>query len=142
LPRLKLEPIDRYSFETDIPVRFTDLNYVAHLGNDRLMSLVHEARVALLAAHGFTELDCGGVSIVIADTAIVYQGEAFGGDVLRFEVAAGEPSSHGFRIFYRVTRRSDGVPIALVENGIVCFDYESRKIQPLPAAVRALCSVD
>jgi acyl-CoA thioesterase FadM len=101
---------------------------------------VHEARVAFFAAHGFTELDCGGVSIVIADAAIVYQGEAFGGDVLRFEVAVGEPSNHGFRIFYRVTRRSDGAPIALVENGIVCFDYESRKIQPLSDAVRALCA--
>ena len=141
MPRLKLVPLETYSFETDIVVRVTDLNYGGHLGNDRLMSLVHEARVALFAAHGYTELDCGGVSIIIADTAIVYQGEAFGGDVLRFEVAAGEPTSHGFRIFYRITRRSDNAPIALVENGIVGFDYETRTKQALPDEVRAWCTV-
>jgi acyl-CoA thioester hydrolase len=139
LPRLKLQPLDSYPFRTDIVVRVTDMNLAGHLGNDRLVSLVHEARVAFLAAHGFTEMDLDGVSLVIADAAIVYQGEAFAGDVLRFEVAGGEPRSHGFRIFYRVTRRSDGAAIALVENGIVCFDYATRKIQPLPSSVKILC---
>ena len=139
MPRLKLEPLDSYSFQTEIVVRVTDLNYGGHLANDRLLSLVHEARVAFLATHGFSEMDLGGVSLVLADAAIVYQGEAFAGDVLLFEVAACEPGSHGFRIFYRVTRRSDDAPIALVENGIVCFDYETRKIQPLPDSVRAIC---
>jgi acyl-CoA thioesterase FadM len=139
LPRLRLEPLDGYTFETDIVVRVTDLNFRGHLGNDRLISLVHEARAAFLAAYGWEELDCGGVAIIIGDTAVVYQGEAFSGDVLRFEIAAAEPLSHGFRIFYRITRRGDGASIALVENGIVCFDYETRAVRPLPDEVRAIC---
>ncbi len=139
MPRIKLKPLNRYSFSTDIAVRITDLNYGGHLGNDRLLALIHEARVAFLANYGFSEIGCGGVSLILADTAVVYQGEAFAGDKLTFEVAAGEPTKKGFRIFYRLTRKKDKTSIALVENGMVCFDYQTRKIQPLPEVVRAIC---
>lgn len=140
MPRVQLKPLDHYPFFTDITVRTTDLNYGGHLGNDTLLSLIHEARAAFLASHGFSELDCGGASLILADAVLVYQGEAFAGDILRFEVVAGEPSRCGFRLFYRVTRPADGTVIALVENGMVCFDYETRKIQPLPEVVRAICT--
>ena len=140
MPRVQLKPLQRYPFRTEMTVRTTDLNYGGHLGIDRLLSLIHEARVAFLGSHGFSEVNCGGVSLILADTAVIYQGEAFAGDVLRFEVAAGEPSRKGFRLFYRVTRPADDAAIALVENGMVCFDYALRKIQPLPEAVRAVCS--
>ena len=136
MPRLKLDPLDAYGFSCELTVRTTDLNYGGHLGNDRLLSLVHEARVSFLAAHGLSELDFGGVSLILGDAALVYQAEAYAGEVLRFEVAAGEPTRSGFRIFYRVTRPADGQAVALVENGMACFDYRARKIVALPAAVR------
>ncbi len=132
MPRLKLKPLSHYPFHIDMMVRTTDLNYGGHLGNDRLLSLMHEARVAFLAFYGFTEFDCGGVSLTMGDVAIVYQGEAFAGDRLRFEVAAGEPSECGFRLFYRVTRKNDGKEIALAESGMVCFDYKKGKVKKLP----------
>ena len=136
MPRLKLTPRHAYPFSSEISVRTTDLNFGGHLGNDRLLSLVHEARVAFLAAHGLGELDFGGVSLIMAATAVVYQAEAYAGDLLVFEVAAAEPSRSGFRIFYRITRPADGQAIALVENGMACFDYQTRRIAALPAAVR------
>lgn len=136
MSRLKLQPLAAYPFTCELTVRTTDLNYGGHLGNDRLLSLVHEARVAFLAVHGLSELDFGGVSLIMGDTAVIYQAEAYAGDLLKFEAAAGEPSRSGFRIFYRITRESDGQAIALVENGMACFDYQARKIVPLPAAVR------
>ncbi len=138
MPRLKLNARNSYSFSTEITVRTTDLNYGGHLGNDKLLSLVHEARVAFLAGHGFSERNCGGVSLMAADIAIVYHSEAFVKDVLRFEVAAGEPTRCGFRLFYRITRTADNQLIALVENGVVCFDYKTHAIQPLPEAVEAV----
>lgn len=139
MPRVKLESFSEYEFETEISVRTTDLNYRGHLGNDRLISLVHEARVAFLGHHGFTEMDCGGASLIIADTVANYRGEAFAGDILRFEVAAGAPTDNGFRLFCRITRPSDGTDIALVENGMVCFDYETRKTTSLPQTLRNMC---
>ena len=135
MPRVRLKPLDQYPFSIKIVVRVTDLNYGGHLGNDSLLSLVHEARVAFLASHGFSELDCGGVSLTMGDAAIVYQGEAYAGDELNIEVAAGEPSKTGFRLFYRLTRSSDTKKIGLAETGMVCFDYKAKKIIPLPKAV-------
>lgn len=130
--RVKLQALPEYAFDTEIAVRTTDLNYRGHLGNDRMIALIHEARVAFLAAHGYTETDCGGVSLIIADTMVNYRGEAFAGDTLRFEVAAGDPTECGFRLFFRVSRPRDGTVIALVENGMVCFDYTTRERRPLP----------
>lgn len=136
MPRLRLKPLAAYSYSVELIVRITDLNYGGHLGNDRLLSLVHEARAAFLKQYGFSETDCGGVALTMADASLVYQQEAYGGDVLRFEVAAGEPTRYGFRLFYRTTRPEDGAKIALVETGMVCFDYGTKRIIPMPAAFK------
>ncbi len=144
MPRLQLKPLTAYGFRTEISVRTTDLNYGGHLGNDRLLSLVQEARVAWLAHHNWSELDCAGTGLIMGDAALVYQGEGFAGDTLVFEVAAGEKSRSGFRLFFRVTRPHDdgSDPIALVENGMICFDYKTRRVVALPAAVAAVCRHD
>ena len=139
MPRLQLQPLAAYDFRCELTVRTTDLNYGGHLGNDRLLALVHEARVAFLAAAGLSELDAGGASLIMADAAVVYQGEAFAGDVLRFDMAAREPGRLGFRLCTRVTRVGDRTPVAIVETGLVCFDYRAREARPLTPALRALC---
>jgi len=140
MPRLKLKPLKKYPFCIEIAVRTTDLNYGGHLGNDSLLSLLHEARVAYLAFYGFTELDCGGVSLIMADAAIVYLGEAFAGDILIFEVSAGELSRCGFRLFYHVIRQNDGKEIALAESGMVCYDYKQGRIKKFPEKIKKLFS--
>lgn len=140
MPRLKLAPLERYGFAVELSVRVTDLNFAGHLGNDRLLSLVHEARVAFLADAGLAERDDEGGLLLVGDTAVVYLGEAFAGDRLRFEVAAGEPTSRGLRLFYRVSRVADDAAIALVETGLVCFDQARRETCGLPSRLRALCA--
>jgi acyl-CoA thioesterase FadM len=140
MARLRLRPLPSYPYSCEIAVRTTDLNYGGHLGNDRLLALIHEARVGFLAARGWTELDCGGASLIMADAAIVYEGEAFAGDMLRIEVAVGSPTGTGFRLYHRVTRPRDAAAIAVVETGMVCFDYRERRPRALPEAVRAACT--
>ena len=142
MPRLDLKAREPYAFACELTVRTTDLNYGGHLGNDRLLALVQEARVAFLARHGWTELDCGGAGLIMADAALVYRAEAFAGDVLRFQVAAVEPTRVGFRLVMRATRPVDGDEVALVETGMVCFDYARRRPVALPDVVRAECRVE
>lgn len=140
MPRLHLTPLASYPFRFRIVVRTTDLNYGGHLGNDRVLTLAHEARVSFLAAHGWTELDCAGVSLIMGDAAIVFQGEAFAGDLLEVEVGIRDPGRSGFRLCYRLTKSPGAEAVALVETGMVCFDYRTRRIRALPAAVAALCA--
>ena len=137
MTRLKLAPLASYPHHTILTVRTTDLNYGGHLGNDRLLALLHEARVAFLAARGWTELDCGGVSLIMGDAALVFKGEAFAGDELLIETGVTDTGRTGFRLAHRVSRPSDGAPVALAETGLAGFDYDARKVAPLPPAVLA-----
>ncbi len=139
MPRLQLTPCSAYPFCTELTVRVTDLNYGGHLGNDRILALLQEARIALLAEYGWSEKDCAGPGLIMTDAAVQYRGESFAGDRLKIEVAMAEAAHTGFRFFYRITRCGDEALIAVAETGMACFDYERRRIAPLPKSVRRLC---
>ncbi len=119
-------------FNTEIEVRITDLNYVGHMANDRVLALMHEARVRFLAASGYTEKDVEGSGIIMRDAAIVYQGEIFYPARVLAEVAVCEITATGADILYRFTEVKSGRKLALGKTGIVFFDYEKRKVVRTP----------
>ena len=129
-----------FAFATEIDVRITDLNYGRHLGNDAMLSLIHEARVRFLRAHGASEADVGGTALTMADVAIVYRAEAFAGDRLRFEVAVGDLARVGCDLFYRVTRTADAALIAEAKTGLVFLNPETRRPVAVPDVVRQLAA--
>jgi acyl-CoA thioesterase FadM len=136
MARVEIDLPERFGFSTEITVRITDLNYGNHLGNDRVLTLAHEARAQWLASLGFTELDLGGVGIVIADAAVVYKQEVHYPRRLKVEVAAREVRSRGFEVVYRFSDAVTGQETARAKTGIVCFDYAARKVAHLPEPVR------
>jgi acyl-CoA thioester hydrolase len=138
MARVKIELPATFRFQTTIPIRITDLNYGGHVGNDRILSLIHEARVDYLQSLGFSELNMGGVSLIMADVAIEYKNELFHGDKLTIEVSAGDFTSSGFDLFYRLQKNdlNGEVLIAKAKTGMVCFDYSSRKVMRIPEAVK------
>jgi acyl-CoA thioester hydrolase len=134
MARIKLVPPGHFSFSTTIPVRITDLNYGGHVGNDAILSLVHEARMQYLNNYGFNELQFDTASLIMSDAAIEFRSEAFYGDVLTVFVTAGEFSRVGFDLFYKFTKK-DGekeILVALVKTGMICFDYTARKVVTVP----------
>ena len=60
MARIKINIPPGFITTLSIPVRITDLNYGNHLGNDSLVSILHEARVQWLKLNGYTELDIEG----------------------------------------------------------------------------------
>jgi acyl-CoA thioesterase FadM len=138
MARLKLEMPHEFDFSTDIQVCIDNINYGGHLGNDSLLSLIHEARIRFLEKYGFTESDISGVGIIMVDTAILYKSESFHGDVLTFEVAVSDVDRVGCDFYYRVTNRGAGKEVAQAKTGIVFFDYTSRKVVNTPAKFREL----
>ncbi len=87
MQRLELDVPETFPYSTEIPVRVDDINYGGHLGNDAVLSIVHEARIRFLKEHGFSELDAGGAGLIMANAAVRYRSEAKMGDVLRVELA-------------------------------------------------------
>jgi acyl-CoA thioester hydrolase len=138
MPRIRIELPEYLPFTTVLPVRVTDLNYGNHLGNHALLGLLHEARMQYMASIGASELSFFGVSLIMSDSAIEYKGEAFYGDMLRFEIGASEITRVGFELFYRVTKDDGNTPIALAKTGMICFDYEKRKVTAVPEAAKSV----
>ena len=138
--RVKIALPAAFSFAAEISIRVTDLNYGAHLGNDALLSILHEARMQFLAHLGTVEFDpATKLGFIMADAAIEYKGEGFYGDVLRIEMAATEANKYGFDIVYEVQTLT-GRAIARAKTGMLCFDYNTRKLRGLPPELAARAS--
>ena len=138
MARVKVTLPDTFSCTTEIPVRITDLNYGGHLGNDALLGILHEARVQFLRSLGM-ENDYDPVSklgLIMVDAAVEYKGEAFHGDVLHINMAAADPNKYGFDVVYHVHNQA-GKEIARAKTGMICFDYNVRKLRLLPEALAA-----
>ena len=129
--RVKLKfPAEKPLFTTTIPVRVGDLNYGNHVGNDSILSIIHESRMQLLYSHGYDEMNAGGVGLIMADVMIAYKGESFYGDDLAVNVYAEEITEYSFSLLYHIStwRNSMQSDIAHAKTGMVCFDYRIRKI--------------
>jgi acyl-CoA thioester hydrolase len=134
MARIELQLPAVWHFATELPVRVGDLNYGNHVGNDNVLGLMHEARLQYYRQLGFKdELSFeGSVGQVISDVAIVYKAEAFYGDVLVCQLAAGDFNKYGFDMMYLLTNKASGQEVARGKTGIVCFDYGKRKIATVP----------
>lgn len=128
------------AFSILIPVRISDINYGGHVGNDSILSILHEARLAYLKQHQFTEMNCSGHGLIMADSAIQYKAESFHGDILKVEVAVENITSIAFDLYYKITtpRENQTVTIALAKTGMIGFDYSARKICNLSEPLIAL----
>ncbi len=123
-----------------IPVRITDINYGNHLGNDGLVSIVHDARMQWLKKHGYTELQIEGIGLIMSDLAVEYTGESFYGDVLDVSIASAEITKLSFELYYSVSTNRNGQPvnIAKAKTGMVCFNYELKKVAAMPEQLKAI----
>ncbi len=140
MARIKLQPPKQFLFQTTIPVRITDINYGGHVGNDTVLSLIHEARMQFLQSCGYTELNIENVGLIMSDVAIEFKAELFYGDIIIAEVTAAEFSRVGFEIYYRLLSAKNTAVVAVAKTGMVCYDYSLRKIVGLPEAVIARLS--
>lgn len=140
MARVKIDLPPHFLFSTTIPIRIGDVNYGGHVGNDAILSIAHECRVQFFNHFNYTELNLGGVGVIMGDCAIMYQGESFYGDHIEVEVGVNDISRMGFDLIYKMTNKVNGSKIAIVKTGMICFDYGIRKITALPEDVKKVFS--
>lgn len=141
MSRVKLKfPDEKPLFVATISVRIGDINYGNHVGNDAILSIVHESRMQMLKAHGYDELNAAGNSLIMADVMIAYKGESFYGDVLTVDIYAEAITTYSFDLLYRITTvRNNGLTdIAHAKTGMVCFDYQARKVAAMTEMLEQL----
>ncbi len=133
--RIKLNfPEQNSIFTTNIPILISDINYGNHLGNDKLLSIIHESRVRLLQSIDKSEMDIGGCGIIMSDVIINYKAEGFYGDLLNIDIFANDITRASFDLMYSITtlRNNETVLVAEAKTGIVCFDYKTRRATAIP----------
>jgi acyl-CoA thioester hydrolase len=135
MARIKIDMPESFSFSTSFAVRITDLNFGAHVGNDTVLSFAHEARVRYLQSLGYHELDLDRVGLIMADAALVFKNEIYYGDELLISIQAVEFSRVGFDLIYKMEKKAADqslLVVALVKTAMVCFNYDLKKVVPLP----------
>ena len=130
MSRVHIDLPEVYVFKTELAVQIGDINYGNHLANDAVLRLAHEARMRFLQHHGYTEMNIDGAGLIMADAAIEFKNEAFYNDTLTIWVTIDDVQKINFDIFYKIEKTIDGkvIPVANAKTGMICFDYEKRKV--------------
>ena len=140
MARIKIELPKKCIATFKIPVRITDINYGNHVGNDSLVAIIHEARMQFLHQHGYTEMNISGTSLIMNELFVEFKNEAFYKDQLEVKIFAGEIFKVGFEFFYSLSTMRDksSLLIANAKTGMVCFNYEEKKIIPVPEELKKI----
>jgi len=131
----KLDLPKEFNFHVSIPVRITDINYGGHVGNDTVLTLLHEARMKFLYHYDFSEMNFGGVGLIMRDVTIEFKKELFYGDSVRVYITVTNFSRVGFDVFYKMVKNEDEIQVAIAKTGMVCYDYSKKKVTAIPEEV-------
>ena len=131
MTRVKIILPERKLFATQLTLRVSDINYGGHLGNDTVVSLMHEARYRMFNSWGYSsDLAIEEFGTIQLDTAVQYKGEGFHGNQLEVALFVGNIGSRTFDLFYEITCSQQ--LIALGKTGLGIFDYSNRKLVSIP----------
>ena len=141
--RIKIDLPSSFLFTTQIPVRITDINYGGHVGNDTILTVIHEARMQFLRQYGCTEMNFGGVGLIMSDVGIEFRNELFYGDALTVAVTTEEISKISFAVYYKLEKLlgEKRVLVAAARTGMVCYNYTEKKVAPFPDALKSVFTV-
>ena len=134
MARIKIDIPEKILGSFIIPIRIADINYGNHVGNDAFVSIIHEARMQWLKQYDYTELKIEGIGLIMSGIGIEFKSEAFYGDVVEVRLGAGDISRVAFDLNYQlfVKRNDENILLANAKTGMVCFDYEKRKVVAIP----------
>lgn len=131
MARVKLQMPENFPFKTQIDVRITDINYGNHLGNDSLLSIIHEARVRFLKQYGYSEMNIEGLGTMMADVVIIYKTQSYYGECLTIEMGVGEVLKKSCDLYYRISKAENTI-VAFCKTTIVFYDYQNEKPAQIP----------
>lgn len=139
MSRSKLHFPEPTLFETSLMVRIQDINYGGHMGNDRILALMHEVRLQWFHALGYSsEIGIENqTGIIVTESIIQYKSEAFYGDNLQVSLSLDDVSDVGMEIYYLLYNSTPDKVAAIGKTSVVFLDYGTRKITKIPIGFRS-----
>jgi len=126
--------MSEHKFKIPYSVRIADINYGGHVSNAAVMNFFHDARIAYLDHFGFSEMDIGGVGIIMPEAHVRYHKEMFLGDGLQIGVRIDSMRKSSLMMSYEISR--DEKICVEGSTNIVAFDYDRRKSVRIPLVFR------
>jgi acyl-CoA thioester hydrolase len=126
------------NFETEVALRFDDLDTYGHVNNVRYGTYLEEARIDYLTAvvgDGDRDFLAGSDDgIVIANLEIEFERPIRSADTVTVSVRVPRLGTKSFPFEYEI--RDDGAVAATGETTVVTYDREAGEPQPIPEAWR------
>lgn len=138
--RIKITLPQKFQFKTEMKIRVTDINYGGHLGNDSVLSIMHEARIRFLKSLGYSESDVEGTGIMMTDCHINYTSQGFYGDEIIIYVSVPNLERNGCDFVYQIINKNTSSEIARGTTSVVFYSYASKKLQNTPEKFRTKIS--
>ncbi len=127
---------DAADFTFTLPVRFSDLDALAHVNNAVYLTYLESARIAwwwqLTERSGLPALD-----MILARAEIDFRAPLFMGDDVSIAVRCTAVGRSSFTIGFRITEAKSGRLVADARKVCVYYDFPAQKSLPLPGAIRA-----
>jgi acyl-CoA thioester hydrolase len=128
-----------FEFETEVAVRYGDLDTYGHVNNAVYATLLEEARVDYLTQVVGEYADItgtgDGLGIVLATLELAFQSSLGPSDSVTVAVRVPRLGESSFPIEYEV--REDGDVLATGETTVVVYDRGRQESQPIPDTWRA-----
>lgn len=126
---------EKYCYQTFI--RVGDLNYGNHLAHDKLISIIHDARVCFFKEHQLPEINLENTfTITVHSLTINYLSQAYLGDTLIIQMFIEEIKKVSFTIKYKISSKDKVV--ALCSTTLVCYNNNTHKPDKIPQSLLSI----
>lgn len=120
-------------FSIVLKVAEADVNARQHVSYDKYFSYFQEARIAYLASFGYDFDGPTRIGLIATEARCAYRKELRIGDAIAVSCSVRDIQVKSFVMEFLI-RRDDQL-CAEGSATFLCFDYESRKVTPFPAAL-------
>lgn len=133
MTRIKLTFPENSIFSYKSTIGVNQINYGGHLGNDSILTIFQDARIAFFLSNKLSEINIGNeLGIIQSDAAIQYKSEGHLHEEITTEVAIIPTSKIGFDIYCKITSLATKKVIAIGKTGMITFNYATKKMAPTP----------
>lgn len=133
MARIKIDIPEEFHFACSLELRLSQMNYGKHLSNEQILVMAHDTRERFFRSLGHSEMNLWGVGLIQADAAVVYKSEGMYLDEVEVLLAIEDVSRVGFDVVYLFRNVTQQCELARAKVGMVCFDYQIKKVQAVPA---------
>ncbi|MFO1464726.1 MAG: thioesterase family protein [bacterium] len=129
-----------WNTQTELQVRFADVDMMGHLNNAKYVTYLEQGRIAYFQK--FPELDftAGSLeardSVIVASLKVDFRSPAYMNETILVFLRTRELKRSSFVIEYEMREKADGRLVATAETVMVYFDYRAQKSKEIPDSLR------